>query len=1208
MKSIQIILAVSLLVSIASVDPGRAQDSKENADFKLALNLFNDRLYDLAAEQLKQFITTYPTTSQGIEARFYLGLTQLKLKQFDDARLTFQTFALTYQDNPKAPEAWWNVGECFAAVGNNREAALAFERVKSFHPKSEIAPTALVQASKYFSLCGEPDNARRVLRIVLQEYGSSRAVLAARTQLGQMYFDEGNIELAHNELKRVIEGDPSPDAKAQALLILGNIQATMGNRDQAQAQYREVITKYASTSAIQGAYIRLGALQAESGKFQEAIESYRKGIAVQTHVDSALTQEAMIATGDAYASVKDYTSAVTAYRRFLSSFPHSPHSGDVLWKVALVNSAAKNYQKSDEACRTLLKADVPPILRRRAQIRLARNAEEAQNPALAVQHYGAFLDQFPDDPSTPEIVFTIGTLYEKELHDPRKAIAYYELLQTRYARSPFAPEAYEGAGRSYEELKEYDRALQTYRDLVDKFPASPLCTNAMSRIDMIRTFEAKDKDASVEKLALLLGDVLGERNKTDLAFRLGEIYFHDLKKYEAAAQQFDNAVNSGMTGARFVDALYLRARSFEYLSWKDAGYRQRAIDAYRNFLQAYPSEARSEQAALSLFTLSAVNAQAARQAYSGTLSLYPGFARRDTMLLMIGRFHLESDRYDSARTTFRTILSAFPSSPSTEEAAYQIVRMFGASGPVDSIVAAGGLYLGRYPDGRYAAAVLKWVADAYIAKGDAQRAIPLYQRLVTDFSYNREVHSYRRSLAEAYLLAGNAENAITILTDLLDEESHNPLREDEGDPDLLLALGRAEHAAGHSPASKEYLFRYLARERTGAGAGQAYSLLGLIYRNEGAQDIASGYLRQAAAVSPASAASVEIADLLFDSGEYPEAIREYTKLVRIDSAGSNTEHYESRIIIAILRNNELTPADQAIAAFTKKYRNVDDEAAAFELERGNYFFRKANYNDARKSFERVVSRYSKSPSVPDAMYWIGKTQEAINKPQEAMKIYAEILDRYPRADIVQRVYLSLGNIHYNNEKWDEAIKNYRKIVDSPNANKELLPFAMSNLIETYESAGVYDAALDLTRRYLELYPNNEDSFDKKIKIGLLYQRLGYYDQSIVHLEGLLDQAGSDLEGELRYYIAEANYNKGAYQQAILDFLKVPYLVTKKGKIDWTANSLYMSGQSYEKLGRYDQALTMYQQIIDRPGIDGTFKAAARKEIDRVNLVLKKNSQ
>ncbi len=142
------------------------------------------------------------------------------------------------------------------------------------------------------------------------------------------------------------------------------------------------------------------------------------------------------------------------------------------------------------------------------------------------------------------------------------------------------------------------------------------------------------------------------------------------------------------------------------------------------------------------------------------------------------------------------------------------------------------------------------------------------------------------------------------------------------------------------------------------------------------------------------------------------------------------------------------------------------------------------------------------------------------------------------------------------------------IVDDPKADPTLLPFAMSNLIETYEVAGINDAALSVTRKYLELYPNSDDSFDKKIKIGILYGRLGYYDQAVMHLQGLLDQAGSDLEGEIRYYIAEANYNKGDYQQAILDFLKVPYLVTKKGKIDWTANSLYMSGQSYEKMGRY----------------------------------------
>mgnify|MGYP003342741751 CR=1 FL=1 len=129
--------------------------------------------------------------------------------------------------------------------------------------------------------------------------------------------------------------------------------------------------------------------------------------------------------------------------------------------------------------------------------------------------------------------------------------------------------------------------------------------------------------------------------------------------------------------------------------------------------------------------------------------------------------------------------------------------------------------------------------------------------------------------------------------------------------------------------------------------------------------------------------------------------------------------------------------------------------------------------------------------------------------------------------------------------------------------------------------------------------------DKKIKIGSLYTKAGYYDQAIQHFQGILDEAGSLLEAEIRYDIGEAYYGKGDYAQAILEFLKVPYLVTKQGKVDWTATSFYMAGQSYEKMSRFEEAIGMYQQIVDRPGIDATFKAAARKEIDRVKQLTNK---
>jgi tetratricopeptide (TPR) repeat protein len=152
---------------------------------------------------------------------------------------------------------------------------------------------------------------------------------------------------------------------------------------------------------------------------------------------------------------------------------------------------------------------------------------------------------------------------------------------------------------------------------------------------------------------------------------------------------------------------------------------------------------------------------------------------------------------------------------------------------------------------------------------------------------------------------------------------------------------------------------------------------------------------------------------------------------------------------------------------------------------------------------------------------------------------------------------------------------------------------------------LFDGALELTRKYIDRFPSDSDLIDKKIDMGVLYQKLGYYDQSILQLQSLIEAGNADIESELRYYIGEAYFYKGEFQQAVLEFLKVPYLVAKRGKIDWISTSYYMAGQSYEKMSKYDQAITMYKQIIDRKDTDTQFKTAAKKEIDRVKTILKK---
>jgi TolA-binding protein len=1203
--------SILFVLWVALVSPALGQNTKENADFKLAINLYNDGLYDLAAEQLRQFIAAYPSTDQGIEARFYLGMAQQKLGRFGEARLTFQTFALTYQNNPRAPEAWWHVGESFAAEGNYREAALAYERVKVFHAKSKQAPQALVEAGRSFALAGAPEDARRVLRMVLQEYGATPAALSARTLLGQIYFEEGNFELAQTELRRVINGDPSADARAQALLVLGNVYQAMGRSDQAIATYREIIKSYQKTSALQGAYLNLGRLQLSLGMYDEAVTHLTKALAETSTLDSALVRDGTVDLADAYTAKKDFRAALSIYEHYLKQHPGDRRTSEVEWKYARAAHQAGQYERSSQLCRRLARAEVPDRIQQQALLLLAQNAEDQQNFSQAAELYGALADRAAQTPSAPRMLMRQGEILGEELADHRRASAAFELVASRYPASPLVDDALFAAAESQEALREFDQALQLYRQLATRYPSSDLIARTDERITLIETFEAKNKDSGLEKLALLVGDVVAEKDRAGLSFRLGEIYFNDLKNYRAAAEQFSAAAESPERDARTVEAMYYRAKSYEYLSWKDESYRRRAIEAFEGFLQAargVASEAvtaRKEEAALALFTMTASSLPEARAAYQATTTLVPNSRRQHEMLLRVGLLQEEADSITAALATYSEIIQRSPSSPSAAEARYRRAELLHTLGLDEPALDEGRRYLKDYPKGRHASSVLMLLGGIASSRGEYAEAITDYRQLGTEFFYTAAADSAPILQAEAQRAAGHPEEAIDLYESLVEEQRADLLEGGEADPVLRLALANAQIEAGREDEARPDLFRLAALRSDPAVAAEAMTMLGMIYRREGSVETATSYFRQASALAPGATARPEVADLLFEGGQYAEAVGQYARLSKGATTDSLRQYYDAQIIICRLRSDDLTQANKDIAAFKTKYSSVSAELASFELERGSYAFRRKDYGGALKSFRTVADRYDDTPSAAPAMYWIGRTLEVQGDLPGAVKELKELVAEHPKAPIIARARLALGNISFTAERWDEAINNYRAVVEDSSTDPEILPMAMSNLINTYDATGSYDAALELSRRYLAQYPNNEDSFDKRIKIGILYERLGYHEQSILQLEGLLDEAGSDLEAELRYYIGEAYYNKGDYQQAILEFLKVPYLVTKIGKIDWTANSLYMSGQAYERMGRHEQAVTMYQQILDRPGIDGTYKAAARKEIDRVNTVLQK---
>ncbi|HXG38427.1 MAG TPA: tetratricopeptide repeat protein [Bacteroidota bacterium] len=1208
-------ILIGMFVSFLLAASLAAQDSRENADFKLALNLYNDKLYDLAHEQLQQFVQRYPNAQQAVEARFYLGLTQSKLGKHDDARFTFQNFALSYPDNPRAPEAWWNVAESYVAQNNYREAAVSFERLKVFHPKSKMAPSALLKASDFFELAGDVTTAERMLRMLLQEYAGSDEATSARMRLAELAYVKKQYEAARTEAQRIVTTTKDADQKSRAQLLLARAFIGLERYQEAEAVLAE-LNKNPRSPISSEARLTHASLKKQLGNLQEAIGIWKAVAADSVQASGEIRQSALLELGDAYLARRDGASALPQFER--AAGIKTNRSGEAWYKAAQVAEQLKQPQKAAEYYARALRDSSGTVDERGLFVGAFKGAILSGKYSEAKRLAGIYRARYPTDQHTPRLLFEAANIAQKQLKDSRTAIELYREIVAEYPASQQADDALFSLGTLLAQTGVLHEALELFESFERRFPASELIKRARDEAKRIRLFELKSRDAGVEKLALLIGDVIAQRPKAEMAFRLADIYFHDLKDYEQAAHQYSVALEGDLDAAKRPAAWYYQAKAYEYLAWKavlEKGngdrYVAQAIAAYDLLLKSYPENEFRDEAVTARAILKLQQASSLteiRTMHTAFLKDFPTVKNKEAVLLAIGNAYRRLEGHADALEVFRTAMQSRNTSEAAE-AMFQLAMTMDGMGKADSALALLQTYMATYPQYDHAAEAAWFVGKRSAERGRVQQALRAYEQLEQRYPYTQYFSELPLARADAYLAANDLPQAIDSYQRYLAvlQEDFFTLR--EVPLDVLLNLAQCYQRAGNRSEAKKYYTMYLNREPSSERTGDVYFALAAIARDENRLELAAKYLQEAGKLGGARSgqqvrAALEAADLLFRGEMFSEAVTRYREVAQAQVPDSVRQYALARTAVCYFRMNNAEEAEKQVSAFVKAYPRAKVALAEFEFERGRYLLRRNEFDKARVTLENVIKKYDDTPFVVDAHYWLGRVFEAAGRPQEARKQYEFLIERFPNRPVTLRARLSLGNLLYAAEQWDPAARQYKAVLDNEQLAPDLVPYAMNNLILAYKELSLFDAALELTRKYIERFPNDPELLNKRIDIGVLYQKLGYYDQSVLHLQGLLDGADADTEAELRYYIGEAYYAKGDYQQAILEFLKVPYLVTRKTKTDWTATSFYMAGQSYEKMSKFDQAISMYKQILERPGIDAQFKSAAQKEIDRVNALVK----
>jgi len=1183
-------------------------------DFALAVQLFDDGDYSIAMDHFRAIIEEHPQTTQGIESRFYLGMVYRNLGQYENARMTLQTFALTFPDHRRAPDAWWNVADIYAEQERYTDAGLALERLFQFHPDHAIVPRAKLKASVYFENAGDRNKSDDYLRRIILRHSNSDVILDARLSFGGYRLDAGEYSHAADVFTRVIAEIPeqasdnrSRNMRAEAILGFARANHKMGILDKADNEYRRVIEHYENTLSFPNALLHRAELSKQQGEHLDAVDLFRRAQrATEGSEDEAkklVARRSMLGIAESYNALGDYSSAGTFFDLYARQYAASASREELItiWQgVARSNEGMRNHIYAVEWWDRIIDVSAPDEVIEEAYIRSAMNHIAAGNYHDAADRLRSFSDRF-NSPQAAEALYHLGQLYENQLNDPRRALTAYEELAYRFPESRFIDDAVFGQARMQLKLENDRNAYHIVSEFHQRFPGSALRADASQLKEELEIYYLQDRDGGFQSITMLMSEMIAGSPRGELAFQLGDIYLNKLKQYPEAARQFETALSMELSEDKKSRAEYLLAYSLYRIAQRDENRRSEILSKIRDLSDRSSRAPNSE--AISYYYLNVLRDVSGPAEFINAAENYiDRFSRSEYVIpvrLALAETFEEIGEMTNAQNTYNRIVQQHQNHPEAGDAMIRLAQFHLAGNDERAAIDLLSTYIRRYDTGNHITHALKSAAEIHQKNGRYREAGEIYRQFVRNYYYHPDIIDIKKALAITFREDNRHRDAFGLFEDIIEHYATSYFTSTDIPDEILYNTALAAYRMGAKDRAIQYFEEYIVRDRVSDRAGIASLMLGELYSQRGQTQISDFHFSRANQIITAGRANKDIADLLYLNGRYEKAVPHLRAVASEADSDEVIKTYREREIIALIRSNNVDEGRRRIESFRSAFSDERNALAEFDFELAMRHFRARSYDNAAHAFQQFIQQHQRHDKVAYAHFYLGRTWEAVGRRSDARNKYEDIFERFPNSSIIPDVHLAYAGLLLRDNQFIEAIDHYRVIIEKASDDDGLMYYAIQNLAQAYEEIGFYEAALELTEDFIERFPNDETVVNKQVKIGTLYQRANLFERSIEKFHSLILYADRALETELRYYTGDSYHMMGNYNRAIAEFKTVTELDPRTTQLDWTATALYMAGQSYEQMGKPDDAIAMYQEIIDRRGIEGQYKAAARREIERV---------
>ncbi len=687
----------AIVLAAAQISPGATDDldtaKREPAsdrvvpeELNFAAGLYQQRRYDLAAEEYQKFLARNPRGRDAADALYGLAGSKLMISQYEDARAAYREFLKRAPGDPRSSDVLYRVGETSALMGDLAVAKRALEDFTKTTPKHRFTQAAWVNLGEVDYKLGEHAKACDAYRKALEIEAKGRLADRSRFGLGLALAaidrsteairvlgelaEQGGVEWrdrAWNEIGR-LHARAGKDADAVAafesvervapksrLIAVERIDralalSRLGKHDQAEALLKPLVQDGSRNLAAR-AWNALGRVERAKGKTEEAFQSFDR--AAKSFADTPIAPELAFHAAEAARDLGRTDDARGRFVALAEKYHADPWADDALLRAASIDLEARRIEQTRKIVDKLISKYPNSPLLNAARLIDARAALAARKPKEAIEILSQLLERGrPDGELGQTARYYLSLAYRDDGQSARSTEILESLIKT--PATAIAGDALFLTGQARFESKQFAESIDPLERYLKENPRGDVADHAWAYL-AIALWELGRTDSASEAFRKLQEGFPKSETIAPTALRLAESAL-DAKKRDQAESFFAIAAQTASSGLKpkslsgygwtlyhqkkFDDAatafgklvdefpddpLAAEGARMKALSLESSGKSDQALSAYAIAIVKYASDAQAGPAALArarLLAKAKKPAEAAR-AYADFLRDHP---------------------------------------------------------------------------------------------------------------------------------------------------------------------------------------------------------------------------------------------------------------------------------------------------------------------------------------------------------------------------------------------------------------------------------------------------------------------------------------------------------------------------------------------------------------------------------------------------------